>query len=147
MKSLPYLIIAAVTALVIWFLVAVPRIELAELGQAIADTKVLELQRLDVERVDLIQNQQLQILDITENERRNRELLQTIAGQSRAQSRALQGLKQNNETIADYLRTAVPTDLGRLYQRTATTDPGTYRQPPSVPADTVRSAGAGSVAD
>ena len=54
MKSLPYLIIAAVVALAVWFLVAVPRIELAELGQAIADTKVLELQRLDVERVDLI---------------------------------------------------------------------------------------------
>lgn len=147
MKSLPYLIIAAVTALVIWFLVAAPRIELAELGQAIADTKVLELQRLDVERVHLIQNQQLQILDITENERRNRELLQTIAGQSRAQSRALQELKQNDETIADYLRTVVPTDLGRLYQRTATTDPGTYRQPPSMPTNAVYSASSPSIGD
>lgn len=128
MKSLPYLIIASVTALVIWFLVAVPRIELAELGQAIADTKVLELQRLDVERVDLIQNQQLQILDITENERRNRELLQTIAGQSRAQSRALEDLKRNDETIAEYLRAPVPAELGRLYQRSETTDPSAYRQ-------------------
>lgn len=147
MKSLPYLIIAAVTALVIWFLVAVPRIELAELGQAIADTKVLELQRLDVERVDLIQNQQLQILDITENERRNRELLQTIAGQSRAQSRALKELQQNDQTIADYLRTGVPTDLGLLYQRTATTDPGAYRQPPEVRIDPVSATSKASTDD
>lgn len=143
MKSLLYLIIAAVTALVIWFLVAVPRIELAELGQAIADTKVLELQRLDAERVDLIQNQQLQILDITENELRNRELLQTIAGQSRAQSRAFKELQQNDQTIADYLRTGVPADLGRLYQRTASTDPSTYRQPPEVRADPVPAASKG----
>lgn len=140
MKNLPYLIIASATALVIWFLVAVPRIELAELSQAIADTKVLELQRLDIERVDLIQNQQLQILEITENERRNRELLQTIAGQSRAQSRALEELKRNDESIVDYLRDAVPVELGRLYQRTGTTDPSAYRQPTSVPANTVRSA-------
>lgn len=147
MKSLPYLIIAAVVALAVWFLVAVPRIELAELGQATANTKVLELQRLDVERIDLIQNQQLQILDITENARRNRELLQTIAGQSRAQSRALQELKQNDKTIADYLRTGVPADLGRLYQRTATTDPSAYRQSRGVPTNTVYSAGSASAGD
>lgn len=147
MKNLPYLIIAAVTALVIWFLVAVPRIELAELGQAIADTKVLELQRLDVERVALIQNQQLQILEITENERRNRELLQTIAGQSRAQSRALEELKRNDETIAEYLRSPVPADLGRLYQRAETTDPSAYRQQTEVRTGPVPASSASSATD
>ena len=123
-----------------WWLVALPRIELAELNHATAASKVTELQQLDDQRVDLIRDQQLQILEITENERRNRELLQTIAGQSRAQSRALKELEQNDQTIADYLRTGVPADLGRLYQRTETTDPSTYRQPPSMSVNAVHSA-------
>ncbi len=140
------LIIYATAALAIaaatWWLIALPRIELAELNHTIATDRVAELERLDDQRVELIQNQQLQILEITENERRNRELLQTIAGQSRAQSRALEELKRNDETIAEYLRSAVPPDLGRLYQRTATTDPSAYRQPAIVPADVMRSASA-----
>ena len=124
------LAIAAAT----WWLIALPRIELAELNHSIATERVAELQRLDVERVDLIRDQLLQILEITENERRNRELLQTIEGQSRAQSRAIEELKRNDETIAEYLRSPVPSDLGRLYQRTATADPAAYRQSPQVPA-------------
>ncbi len=142
-----YAIIAAITVAALWFLVAAPRIDLAELNHSIATERVAALELLDEQRINLIQYQQLQILEITENERRNRELLQTIAGQGRAQSRALEELKRNDETIADYLRSAVPADIGRLYQRTETTDPGTYRQSPSVPADAVRSAGAGAVAD
>ena len=142
-----YAIIAAITVAALWFLVAAPRIDLAELNHSIATERVAALELLDEQRINLIQHQQLQILEITENERRNRELLQTIAGQGRAQSRALEELKRNDETIAEYLRGAVPADIGRLYQRTETTDPGTYRQSPSVPADAVRSAGAGAVAD
>ena len=142
-----YAIIAAITVAALWFLVAAPRIDLAELNHSIATERVAALELLDEQRINLIQYQQLQILEITENERRNRELLQTIAGQGRAQSRALEELKRNDETISDYLRSAVPADIGRLYQRTETTDPGTYRQSPSVPADAVRSAGAGAVAD
>ena len=142
-----YAIIAAITVAALWFLVAAPRIDLAELNHSIATERVAALELLDEQRINLIQYQQLQILEITENERRNRELLQTIAGQGRAQSRALEELKRNDETISDYLRSAVPADIGRLYQRTETTDPGTYRQSPSVPADAVRYAGAGTVAD
>lgn len=141
-----YAAAALVIAWLTWWLVAVPRIELAELGQAVADTKVIELQLLNDQRTDLIRDQQLQILDITENERRNRDLLQTIAGQSRAQSLALKELQQNDETIADYLRSAVPVELGRLYQRTGGTAPSTYRQPPRLPADSVHSASAPSIA-
>lgn len=142
-----YAIIAAITVAALWFLVAAPRIELAELNHSIATERVAALKLLDEQRINLIQYQQLQILEITENERRNRELLQTIAGQGRAQSRALEELKRNDETIAEYLRSAVPADIGRLYQRAATTDPGAYRQSPSMPADAVRSSGAGAVAD
>lgn len=138
------LIIYAVSALVVagltWWLIASPRIELAELNHSIAAEKVVELQQQDEQRVKLIEHQQSQIIEITNNEKRNRELLQTIAGQSRVQSRALQELKRNDESIAEYLRSAVPPDLGRLYQRTATTDPGAYRQPSEVRADPVPTA-------
>ncbi|MCK9466161.1 MAG: hypothetical protein M0Q29_09770 [Thiopseudomonas sp.] len=139
-----YLATALAAAALTWWLVALPRIELAKLNHAAAAEKVAELQRLDIERVELIQYQQLQILDITEKERRNRELLQTIAGQGRAQSRALEELKRNDETIAEYLRAPVPVELGRLYQRTATADPSAYRQPPEVLADPVPSTGKAS---
>lgn len=130
-----YAATALATAAAAWWLIALPRIELAELNHTIATDRVAELERLDDQRVELIQNQQLQILEITENERRNRELLQTIAGQSRAQSRALEELKRNDETIAEYLRAPVPASLGRLYQRTATTHPRDYRKPSSVRTD------------
>lgn len=135
-----YAIAALLAAGLTWWLIALPRIELAELNHDIAAAKVAELQQLDVQRVDLIRDQQLQIIEITENERRNRELLQAIAGQSRAQSRAIEELKRNDETIAEYLRSAVPVELGRLYQRTTTTYPGAYRQPPEVLADPVPTA-------
>lgn len=146
-RAIAYAALALAIAAATWFLIAAPRIELAELNHATAAAKVTELQQLDVQRVELIRGQQLQIIEITENERRNRELLQTIAGQSRAQSRALQELKQNDETIAEYLRTAVPVDIGRLYQRTATTNPRDYRKPPEVRTDSVPAAGAASTAD
>ncbi len=132
-----YIAAALAIAAATWWLIALPRIELAELNHATAAAKVTELQQLDDQRVALIQNQQLQILEITENERRNRELLQTIAGQSRAQSRALEELKRNDETIAEYLRSPVPAGLGRLYQRAATTDPSAYRQSPELRIDPV----------
>lgn len=132
------LAIAAAT----WFLIATPRIELAELSHTTAAAKVTELLQLDVQRVETIEKQQAQLTAVTENELRNRELLQTIAGQSRAQSRALQELKQNDETISEYLRSAVPADLGRLYQRTTTTNPRDYRQSSVVQSDTVSTAGA-----
>ena len=106
-RMISYAGAALAVAALTWWLIALPRIELAELNHATAAAKVTELQQLDDQRVALIQNQQLQILEITENERRNRELLQTIAGQSRAQSRALEELKRNDETIAEYVRDGV----------------------------------------
>lgn len=142
-----YAIAALLAAGLTWWLIALPRIELAELNNDIAAAKVAELQQLDVQRVDLIRDQQLQIIEITENERRNRELLQAIAGQSRAQSRAIEELKRNDETIAEYLRSAVPVELGRLYQRTGTTDPGAYRQSSEMRTDPVLTTIAPSAAD
>lgn len=146
-RAMIYTAIALAVAAATWFLIATPRIELAELNHSIATERVAMLEQLDVQRVDLIRDQQLQIIEITENERRNRELLQTIAGQSRAQSRAIEELKRNDETIAEYLRSAVPVELGRLYQRAATTDPADYRQPSDVLADSVPTASTTSTTD
>lgn len=145
------LMIYAIGVLVVtgltWWLIALPRIQLAELNQSIATDRIAELEQLDIGRVELIRDQQLQILENTENERRNRELLQIIAGQSRAQSRALEELKRNDETIAEYLHSPMPSDLGRLYQRTATTDPGAYRQPSTVRTAPVPTASTSSATD
>lgn len=138
--------VLAVAALT-WWLIASPRIELAELNHTIATDRVAELERLDDQRVELIKHQQSQIIETQENERRNRELLQTIAGQSRAQSRALEELKRNDETIAEYLRSPVPADLGRLYERTETTDTSAYRQPPELRANSVPASSKASAAD
>lgn len=135
-----YVSAALAVAALTWWLIALPRIELAELNHTIATDRVAELERLDDQRVELIKHQQSQIIETQENERRNRELLQTIAGQSRAQSRALEELKRNDETIAEYLRSPVPADLGRLYERTETTDTSAYRQPPELRADSVPAA-------
>ena len=146
-RAIIYAAIALAIAAATWFLIATPRIELAELNHSIATERVAMLEQLDVQRVDLIRDQQLQIIEIAENERRNRELLQNIAGQSRAQSRAIEELKRNDETIAEYLRAAVPTNLGQLYQRAATTNPSAYRQSPSVRTDSVPTASAPSAAD
>lgn len=145
------LIIYAAAALSVatltWWLFALPRIELAELNHTIATDRVAELERLDDQRVELIKHQQSQIIETQENERRNRELLQTIAGQSRAQSRALEELKRNDETIAEYLRSPVPADLGRLYERNETTDTSAYRQPPELRANSVPASSKASAAD
>lgn len=132
-----YIAAALAIAAATWWLIALPRIQLAELNHTIATGRVAELERLDFERVELIRDQQLQIIEITENERRNRELLQIITGQSRAQSRALEELKRNDETISEYLRSPVPSDLGRLYQRAETTNPSAYRQSPELRIDPV----------
>lgn len=144
-RAMVYAAAVIASAVLTWWLVAIPRIELVELGHATAAAKVAELQQLDAQRVETIEKQQAQLTAVTENELRNRELLQIIAGQSRAQSRALQELKRNDETIAEYLRGAVPVDLGRLYQRTATADPRDYRQSPIVQSDTVSTTGARTV--
>lgn len=141
-RAMVYAAAVIASAVLTWWLVAMPRIELAELNHSTAAAKVAELQQLDVQRVETIEKQQAQLTAVTENELRNRELLQSIAGQSRAQSRALQELKRNDETIAEYLRGTVPADLGRLYQRTATTNPRDYRQSSVVQSDTVSTAGA-----
>lgn len=145
------LIIYAVSALVVaaltWWLVAAPRIELAQTHLDNAQKKLDAAGQLDQERVAIIEAQSQQLAGVLAAELKNRELLQALANQSRAQSQALEELKRNDETIAEYLRAPVPASLGRLYQRTATTSPGDYRQSPELRVDSMPTASAPSAAD
>lgn len=135
------LIIYAISALAVaaltWWLIASPRIELAQTHLDHAQQQLTAAGLLDQERVAIIEAQSQQLAGVLAAELKNRELLQALANQSRAQSQALEELKRNDETIAEYLRSPVPADLGRLYQRNETTDPSAYRQSPKVRADPV----------
>lgn len=145
------LIIYAVSALVVaaltWWLIASPRIELAQTHLDNAQQKLAAAGQLDQERVAIIEAQSQQLAGVLAAELKNRELLQALANQSRAQSQALEELKRNDETIAEYLRAPVPASLGRLYQRAATTDPSAYRQSPKVRTGPVPAASAASTTD
>lgn len=142
-----YAISAAVVAALTWWLIAMSRLELAQTQLDHAHQQLAAAGLLDRERVAVIEAQSEQLAGVLIAELKNRELLQAIAQQGRAQSSAIEELKRNDETIADYLRSAVPADLGRLYQRAATTDPADYRKPSSVPADSVRTAVTPSITD
>lgn len=136
-------IIHAVAALIVaaltWTLIASPRIELAE-------TKLEHSEQLSAERLQVINGLSEQLSKALILEQKNRETLAQIAQQSRAQARALQELKQNDEAIYDYLRQPVPDALGRLYQRAETTEPSNYRAE-HMPVNTVQSAEAVSIED
>mgnify|MGYP000973827189 CR=1 FL=1 len=144
------LIIYAISALAVaaltWWLIASPRIELAQTHLGHAQQQLADAGQLDQERVAIIEAQSQQLAGVLAAELKNRELLQELANQSSAQSLALEDLKRNDETIAEYLRATVPASLGRLYQRAATTDPSAYRQSSQVRADSVPAASTASPA-
>lgn len=139
-----YVAAALAIAAATWWLIALPRIELAQTQFDHAQQQLTAAGLLDQERVAIIEAQSQQLAGVLAAELKNRELLQALANQSRAQSQALEELKRNDETIAEYLRAPVPASLGRLYQRAATTDPSAYRQSPEVRADSVPAASTAS---
>ena len=145
------LIIYAISALAVaaltWWLIASPRIELAQTHLDHAQQKLDAAGQLDQERVAIIEAQSQQLAGVLAAELKNRELLQALANQSRAQSQALEELKRNDETIAEYLRAPVPASLGRLYQRATTTDPSAYRQQTEVRTGRVPATSAASTTD
>lgn len=124
-----------------WLLVFQPRLELAGNKLDHAQQQLDQARALDAERVAVIEAQAGQLAGVLQAELKNRELLGQIASQNREQTAALQELKRNDATIAEYLRSPVPAGLGRLYQRTETTDPAAYRSQTSLPTDSVRYAG------
>lgn len=136
-----YALTALAGAAALWLLVATPRIDLAQERLASAQEKIRAAELLDENRIAVIEAQAGQLSNMLQAETKNRELLAQLASQSRAHTAALQELKRNDKAIIDYLDQPVPAGLGRLYQRTETTDPAAYRQQPEVPADSVRAAG------
>ena len=142
-----YAAAALVAAAATWWLIALPRIELAQTQLDHAHQQLAAAGLLDRERVAVIESQSEQLAGVLIAELKNRELLQTLTNQSRAQSQALEELKRNDETIAEYLRAPVPASIGRLYQRTAKTDPSTYRQQTEVRAGPVPAASKASTTD
>ncbi|NLY16662.1 MAG: hypothetical protein GXZ05_09850 [Gammaproteobacteria bacterium] len=136
-----YALVAVSAAIGLWLLAAAPRIELAQTQLDNALARIESAERLDAERIAVIEAQAGQLSNLLVAETKNRELLAQIASQGRAHTQALQELKRHDAQIIDYLRQPVPADLGRLYQRTETTDPASYRKQVGLPADSVRAAG------
>lgn len=137
---LKYLVTAAASIALSYWLIAAPRIELAQSHLKVAHQQLAAASLLDMERVSVIEAQSTQIGLALSSELKNRELLQTLSNQSRAQTSALKDLQRNDKTITEYLQQLVPSSLGRLYQRTETTVPEDYRQHSAMPSDGVRTA-------
>lgn len=91
----------------------------------------------------LLQDQSTQLAGIASLDKAMRELGQKFTHQAAAQAAALAELKANDKAVADYLRGPVPSALGRLYERKATTDPLAYGSAAAggMPAGSVRAAG------
>lgn len=68
---------------------------------------------------------------------------QLLQRQHRETQKAFEDLKANDQATADWLRGASPAALGRLYQRTETTDPTAWHgvPPGGMPAAGSRAAG------
>ena len=72
-----------------------------------------------------IKQLQLQVTDLNTN---SLAAMQAIGADTTALAAGLQELKSHDQTIADYLRGAVPAAVGVRWQRAASTDPSTYRK-------------------
>jgi hypothetical protein len=67
-----------------------------------------------------------------------------IRQQDKERAATLQELIKNDKAIRDYMRMAVPANLGLQYERKATTDPTKYGPSGSLPSNSVPSASKGS---
>lgn len=133
-----YLSVALVASLLSLYLIAYPRLQLAEERLQWESERVVELQGVNEQHTTLIESQQTQLTNQVEWEKSNRELLTLLSSQSNTQHRILKELKTNNETVKEYLLQPVPVELGRLYKRTETTNTSGYRQHSSVSTNVVR---------
>lgn len=137
------LLVALGAGLVWWGLG--PRIDLQAQRADAAEKAAGEAQQMVDLQAGLLAEQQRQIGQITEIDQRMRALAQTVSSNARAHGAALEELRRNDQAVDEYLRGLVPADLGRLYERPETTDPGAYRSPAVLPVGGVRPAGAASV--
>ena len=136
--------ILAAAGYAVWWIVS-PRIEVE---RAIAERALEDLaNERDLSRMQAIvlEGQQEQISAILEIDRRFKELGQIVQTNAKNQNRALEELKQNDQTISAYLSGAVPTGIGLLYSRPNTTDPGAYKTNTEVQSGAMQSTGAPSI--
>lgn len=119
------LLLAAGAALAWWGLA--PRIAQQAARAEQAERQATERQQLIDLQAGVLAEQQRQIGAVTAIEQRLRALNQTVTRNAAQQRAALEELKRNDQAVADYLATAVPAGLGRLYQRPETVDPAAYR--------------------
>ena len=126
--------IASIGGSGVWFLVAAPRIELAELQRDISDARLTEAS-------STIAGLKSQVEAVAKLDRQFALLNQTISQTQREQRKAFEELKANDANVRDYLAGAVPVELGRLYARPETTDPELYNGATSMQPGTVSATG------
>lgn len=133
-RVITYLAVLAMIAGAVWWVVS-PRIDLQAHRAESAEQRLAEAERLIRLQADALKAMQEQQDRIALLDRQLHLLHQTINNNARQHSRALEELKRNDQTIADYLALPVPADLGVLYARPDTTDPAAYRPPSALQPD------------
>lgn len=109
-----------------------PRIELQATRADRAEQDLAGERALTALQARVLEAQQASFARLDGVEQRMHRLGQTLQRNAGEQNRALEELKRNDQTIADYLAEPVPARLGLLYARPETTDPAAYVPPPAV---------------
>lgn len=109
-----------------------PRIELQATRADRAEQDLAGERELTALQARVLEAQQASFARLDGVEQRMQQLGQTLQRNAAEQNRALEELKRNDQTIADYLAEPVPARLGLLYVRPETTDPAAYVAPPTV---------------
>lgn len=132
------LLLMGLAAGVAWWGMA-PRIDIEAQRADTAQSDLAQAQQLIELQAGVLEQQQKTLGDLADLERRLQLLGQAVDRNRAAQAAAFAELKRNDKAVADYLASAVPVALGRLYERPETTDPAAYTapagmQPGAVPA-------------
>lgn len=114
-----------------WWAIS-PRIELQATRADRAEQDLAGERDLTALQARVLEAQQASFVRLDGVEQRIQQLGQTVQRNASNHNRALEELKRNDQTIADYLAQPVPAGLGLLYVRQETTDPGAYIAPPTV---------------
>lgn len=139
-QALGWLVLLTLLAAAAWWVIS-PRIQL-EAQRADTAEQLLAQAHAQIElQAQVLEGHQQQLERLHDIEQQMRELGQVINTNARRQSRAIEELKRHDQAVADYLRTAVPADLGMLYARPDTTDPAAYRAGGQVQPGALPSAG------
>lgn len=125
------LLLMGLAAGVAWWGMA-PRIDIEAQRADTAQSDLAQAQQLIELQAGVLEQQQKTLGDLADLERRLLLLGQAVDRNRAAQAAAFAELKRNDKAVADYLASAVPVALGRLYERPETTDPAAYSAPTGV---------------